>query len=229
MFKTKVHFFYTLLCAVLVLLYVPMLWKLCVFAVQNPLTLIPFSLGITGYVIFTLLLRRFTRSRMMWSTFEHELTHALLCLLTLTPVHSLQAANKADEKRGFLGCVFHEGTGPARGILIGLAPYFVPTYTLLLMLFMPFLHEEALPIFKGVLGFSFGYHLLSTWKETGSYQSDLQKQGLRFSYVFIIATNLVMIPFVIVVGIVDLHSGLEYLAEGAKNILFPYELFTRIK
>ncbi len=224
MFKTKTHIVYGLVCLLLLFLYVPMAWKLIVFLFQNPSMLTSLSLGIAGYIIFYVFLKLVTRKEMMWSTFEHELTHALICLITFTPVRSFQAANTADDNSR-LGYVVHEKTGPARSILIGLSPYVIPTYTFFLMLIMPLIHQEAIPVFQVLLGFSFGYHLLSTWRETGAHQTDLQRQGLIFSYFFIVATNLVVIPFVIVAGTVDLKSALEYLAAGAENIYIFRNLF----
>lgn len=140
-------------------------------------------------VILGLLVYRYLISR--WpaiATFEHELTHALVALLFFRKV------------TGFV--VRREGTGYVRytdgfggsvaGHLIGLAPYFLPTFTLILVLVRP-LAIDHLPTFwyDLAIGVSFGYQAYSTWDESELSQSDIDKRGAVFSVILIAALTLV--------------------------------------
>jgi hypothetical protein len=96
------------------------------------------------------------------STFEHELTHALVALLFFRKIHKFIVT----AKRG--GQVQYSGKfgGEFGNLLIGLAPYYLPTFTLLAVLIRPFLPAEWFPWFDGFLGASLAFHLCSTPEET---------------------------------------------------------------
>jgi hypothetical protein len=96
------------------------------------------------------------------STFEHELTHALVALLFLRRIHRFIVTSK----RG--GEVQYSGNfgGEFGTLLIGLAPYYLPTFTLIAVLVRPFLPAAWFPWFDGFIGFTLAFHLFSTLEET---------------------------------------------------------------
>src|SRR5262245_22846660 len=108
---------------------------------------------------------------------EHELTHALFAWLTFHRVVGF----RATLRRG--GHVRYTGRG---NWLISIAPYFVPTLSIVAIAVLSWLPERYLTYGSAALGSTFAYHLLSTWSETHRHQTDLQEVGLLFSAVFLL-------------------------------------------
>jgi hypothetical protein len=96
------------------------------------------------------------------STFEHELTHALVALLFFRRIHKFIVTSK----RG--GLVQYSGNfgGEFGTLLIGLAPYYLPTFTLIAVLVRPVLPAEWFPWFDGFIGATLAFHICSTPEET---------------------------------------------------------------
>jgi hypothetical protein len=130
------------------------------------------------------------------STFEHELTHALVALLFFRRIHKFIVTSK----RG--GQVQYSGNfgGEFGTLLIGLAPYYLPTFTLIAVLVRPVLPAEYFPWFDGFIGATLAFHICSTPEETkqawtkqtfagaGDNQktkSDIGKVGYIFAFLVI--------------------------------------------
>jgi hypothetical protein len=96
------------------------------------------------------------------STFEHELTHALVALLFFRRIHKFIVTSR----RG--GQVQYSGNfgGEFGTLLIGLAPYYLPTFTLIAVLVRPLLPAEWFPWFDGFIGATLAFHICSTPEET---------------------------------------------------------------
>lgn len=185
----------------------------------QPRPLVHFAIGVGVYAfIWYFLLRK--RGRGVWDTFEHELAHAIFCVLLFKKVRAFHADSEVS-KEGYLGYVSHEGATGFRETLITLAPYFFPTYTVFLLLIRLMVAESYLQYFDVVVGASFSYHLISTWQEFGFHQQDIKSQTKFFSVVFIILANIIIIPLVLLM----VHQGggavLPYLKDG---FLWPYHV-----
>lgn len=135
-----------------------------------------------GVAIYALvwwwLIRHWTVSWL--STLEHEITHGIFALLTGHRVQGLRVTLRDG------GHILLLGPG---NWLIDVAPYFFPTATVVLILvlpWVPFLHGGWGQL---LLGLSLGYHLTSTWTETHHAQTDLQKAGFFFCWLFLPAAN----------------------------------------
>ena len=130
------------------------------------------------------------------STFEHELTHALVALLFFRRIHKFIVTSK----RG--GQVQYSGNfgGEFGTLLIGLAPYYLPTLTLISVLIRPFLPPGWFPWYDGFIGATLAFHIFSTVDETklswtkhtftgvGDNQktkSDIGKVGYIFAFLVI--------------------------------------------
>ncbi len=96
------------------------------------------------------------------STFEHELTHVLVALLFFRRIHKFIVTSK----RG--GQVQYSGNfgGEFGTLLIGLAPYYLPTLTLISVLIRPFLPPVWFPWYDGFIGATLAFHIFSTVDET---------------------------------------------------------------
>ena len=165
-----------------------------IFRVPDPLYY--FAGGAIAYGILwqILLKRRFMGS--FFSTFEHELTHALFAWLTLHRVTGLKTTwSQGGEMR-------YRGQG---NWLISIAPYWFPT------LCIPFIVLSGLGQFDGAVwvapafGATFAYHITSTIRETHRQQTDLQKTTFLFAWAFLPSANLISAGFIIAYA----HSGLD--------------------
>jgi hypothetical protein len=138
-------------------------------------------LGLVGYWVAWLLLFRRRSMGSALSTLEHELTHALFATLTFHRV-KLTSIRTSWNNGGEIA--FH-GEG---NWLIYLAPYFFPTLTVGVAVWSSFQPGEWVPY---AMGATWAYHATSTWRETHAGQTDLQRSGWVFSWLFLPGANLV--------------------------------------
>lgn len=120
---------------------------------------IPLAVGTAvGIVVYMMFLVKYSTFR----TFEHELTHAIAALMFFRKVSGFVIR----QDKG--GCITHSnGFGGWFGDdFIGMAPYVMPTVTLLAAIVRPFLNETAFPWYDGLIGFTFAFHVLSTINKT---------------------------------------------------------------
>jgi len=125
-------------------------------------------------------IRRWTVSWL--STFEHEITHCIFAFLTGHRVTGLKVTLRDGGQIMLLG--------PGNW-LIDVAPYFFPTATVVLILVMSWVPSFAGTTGQLALGLTLGYHLTSTWTETHHAQTDLQKAGVLFCWLFLPTANVV--------------------------------------
>ena len=79
-------------------------------------------------------------------------------------------------------------------ILITLAPYFFPLYTVIVILlycaFSVFYGVDRYELlWLGLVGFTWGFHLTFTVSALSEHQSDMREYGRVFSYVFVYFMN----------------------------------------
>ncbi|MEN6317881.1 MAG: hypothetical protein ABFD82_03855 [Syntrophaceae bacterium] len=150
-------------------------------------------------------------------TFEHELTHSVASLIFFRRVTRFVTTHYDG------GYVEHTGGfgGTFGDDFIGLAPYFFPTFTVASVLVHPFLGSGWFPWFDLWIGFTFGYHVWSTVKETRRSwtknlflcasgqmdQTDIARRGFVFSFIYITALTLA-IHTVLLVIMLKGYSGL---------------------
>lgn len=147
-----------------------------------------------GLFAVPLLLRRQLPSFGFWATFEHEMTHIIFALLTLHPVRSIQATD------GNGGVMSHSGNG---NWLILAAPYFFPTFPLLVSVIALAFPPPLRLLGVCCVGFALAWHLAATFAETHPRQTDLHKVGFPFAVVFLPGISLMSIGFVLALA----HRG----------------------
>ena len=119
-----------------------------------------------------------------FAIFEHEFTHMIAALLTF---HRPRSMNIESDKGGSFG-FYGEGNW-----FITLAPYFVPTFPIFMMLFATIwtgLGKPLPELFIPVLGMIFGYHLVSNATQIHGEQTDFSCAGWIFSVLFLPTANL---------------------------------------
>lgn len=194
--------------AFLALAFTPLLcWslaKLVLHIIQKPTwSLIPLA---AGTALFIFLWRRFLGKLAMgrWIiTMEHEITHALFAFLTFHKVVSIRTSFNEGGDMQYVG----EGNW-----LVTVAPYFFPTAALLLSLIAYLLPFPNLPWPSFLLGTALGYHIVSTYRETHSGQSDFRLLGKTFCWMFLPAANIAIVTFLIAYA----HDG----SDGVRTWLY---------
>lgn len=141
-----------------------------------------FAAGMLAYFVLGIF---FKRNRKFLQTFSHELTHTLVGMFFLRRIHSFTA------ERGEGVMSYSTGRFKLGDTMISLAPYFLPIFTIFFMLIKPVVAGDAVYIFDALIGFTFAFHIGCFIAQTGSYQTDIQKNGLFYSYL-IIATFLAL-------------------------------------
>ncbi|MFZ4619634.1 MAG: M50 family metallopeptidase [Bacteroidota bacterium] len=165
----------------------------------------PIVIGFLGYMLLWFLIFRRQAVGSYISTLEHECTHALFAILT---GHSVKALRVTAHSGGQV--VYQGGEG---NWLIVIAPYFFPTVTFIMLLIRLFIQPNYW--FEIGVGVSIAFHIGSTFYETHSGQTDLQKVGRFFSFCFLPTVNILTYTFIAVY----LRSGWQGIGH---SLLFLY-------
>ena len=180
--------------------------------ISDPAPLLSFGVGLVGYWFLDRLLfsRRFMGS--MFSTFEHELTHAIFAWLSFHRVQNLRVTWNSGGMIQVVGG--HNWT-------IAIAPYWFPT------LCLPFMLMSYLGSFGGAwwissaFGAAYSYHLLSTYRETHREQTDLQYTSFLFAWLFLPTANLFSAGFVLAFAHSGAGSAFSFWESLSKTTVFP--------
>lgn len=132
--------------------------------------------GMAAYFI----IRRFkffARNEMWLQTTSHETTHALVGMMFFHKIHSLQA-NEDN------GVVYHSGQ-KFGDLFISLSPYCFPVLTYVLLFMRIMCANKMLYVFDILIGFTLAFYIVCFCKQTGLYQTDIQKQGYVRSFIFL--------------------------------------------
>lgn len=178
------------LALLMVILFIPSL-KTDIFIVQQTINqnfMMNFIVPVIGMIVLWFIIPGLNGSH--FSIFEHEFTHMIAALLTF---HCPRSMKIESDKGGAFG-YYGEGNW-----FITLAPYFLPTFPLLMMiisLFWTWTGKNIPSLFIPVLGMMFGYHLVSNATQIHGEQTDFPKAGWLFSILFLPTANLITFGFV---------------------------------
>lgn len=153
--------------------------------VAHPGHCVPFLIGAAVYTgVFVAV---FHKRVGFWTIVEHELTHALFAWATFHKVVGFSAMRSGGHIR-YLG----------RGNwLIAVAPYFFPTFTLLVVAVLTFLPPHNLAVGAAILGAAVAHHVVSTWSETHRHQTDLREVGWLWCWMFLPSINAFVLGIVL--------------------------------
>jgi hypothetical protein len=163
------------------------------------------SIGLAAGGLLWLALGRKLR---FFGVFEHELTHLVFGLLMFQKPRSFYAS----EYRGSV-------TSDRGNFLDGLAPYFFPTYSYLLLALYPALRPEALKFFYPVLGLLTGYHVVSNLGEFKPAESDIRKYGVAFSLLFCAFAGILTLGFLMAFVKSGPGGGLQFIKSGPSELV----------
>ena len=164
-----------------------------------------------GVVFSLLVVSIYKRKLEFFSTFEHELTHNIWALIFFRKPMGFHVNSDGSGLFQFIP------GGKFSDIFISLSPYFFPTSCFIWLPFHIICKEEYMWFYFLMMGIFFGYQIISTIHETGSYQTDISSHGVVYSY-------FVFIPLYIVFhGIILAHLTNGFSGIGDFLIFDAYE------
>jgi hypothetical protein len=179
-----------------------------IFTFQTGLFEIPqFKAAFIGFVVGAVIWLVLARRLNFFGVFEHELTHLIFSLLMFQKPSSFYAS----ERRGHVAC-------DKGNFIDGLAPYFFPTFSYILLALYPLLKPSAHGVFFPLLGFLTGYHIISNIAEFKPRESDIRKHGPLFSFVFCLFAGIVSFGFLLAFVIGGFGGGARFLLRGVIQI-----------
>jgi len=136
-------------------------------------------------------------------TLEHELTHAAASLAVFHMPRKLVVDPEGGGKKAgvteTIGCFW-----------VALAPYFLPLFTLPLLLLEPVVPSPFDRIVDSLIGFTLAFHYVRLGKDLRVKQSDITDTGAIFSFFVSVFLNLVFLV-VVLAAVTGNYSGiLEY-------------------
>lgn len=146
------------------------------------------ALGMLIYDIFQLCVRKNIE---FLETMSHEWTHIFVAMLFLRRVHSFHAEERT-------GLVQTSGRDPISHVPQSLAPYCLPVITYLLLAVRCLIAESGLWIFDILIGITLSFYLFCFEHQTGSYQTDINRYPLFFSYLYIWTCRLLNTAIILV-------------------------------
>ena len=154
----------------------------------SPVPALPFFAGALCYGVVWWWISTDVLPGHLFCTLEHELTHCVFALLTFHPVMGLVATSYQGGK------MVYSGKG---NWLVTLSPYFFPTFSVFLAGLINLFAAPVRPWLTGLLGVSFSYHVLSTWRETHPGQTDLKKVGYTFAILVLPFANIACLAAIV--------------------------------
>lgn len=169
-----------------------------------------FLLGVVSFLPCWWVARRYLRRPLDYlSTLEHELTHILVGLLFFKRPLSLRVTARAG------GDVVLTGGN----LWITLAPYYLPTISLVLLALGIVLPLKYQPQLLAALGASATFHILSTWTELGVMQSDFKKAGILQTVWLLPVANLLMYGSIVAYVVGGVEGFIHWWRLGGRNTL----------
>lgn len=151
-------------------------------------------------------------------TLEHELTHAGASLAMFKMPKKLVV----DPKGG--GKTAGETETEAAGcFLVALAPYFLPLFTLPLLLLRPVVPPPFDRVIDSLIGFTLAFHYVRLYNDLRVKQSDIVDTGIIFSVIFSVVMNLVFLLVILAVVIGQYSMIPEYFGASWERAKMAYQ------
>ena len=168
--------------------------------------------GFGTYLIFWRIFLKRLRNR-WFSAFEHELTHCIFAVATGNRVIGMRVTAVKGGHMQYIG---------TPSWLIDVAPYFFPTITIVALLILPWVPTVTPDEALFIVGITVAYHLTSTWVETHTGQSDLQKAGFIFSTLFLLGANIACFNIVLNVALFGWVGIVKWYDAVLSSSLIPF-------
>ena len=169
-------------------------------------------LGFGTYFLFWRIFLK--RMQNQWfSTFEHEVTHCIFAVAMGNRVTGMRVTAVEGGHMQYIG---------TPSWLIDVAPYFFPTMTVVALVILPWIPTVTPAEALFIVGITVAYHLTSTWVETHTGQSDLQKAGFTFSILFLPGANIACFNIVLNVALLGWIGVVKWYNEVQSSSLILF-------
>lgn len=163
-------------------------------------------------VLVTYIIRIFIRSKTcFFETFSHEMTHAIIALFCGRKVHSFHVEDSGA------GMIFTSGSNNYSLVPVALAPYCLPIFTYLLLIFRCIVADCHLWICDICIGMTLCFHYYCFKTQTGNHQTDINQYPLSFSYFYIMTAWLINTCIILVALFPNMND---------KNDIWGYGVFS---
>ena len=183
------------------------------FSISSGGKYIPFWIGVLSYITFQVVLYKPIKTYI----FGHEISHAIAGILSGAKIKKFNVGESS-------GSVVLTKDN----IWITLAPYFFPIYTLTIIIvyvclgwFMDI--KQLYGYYLFLIGFSVSFHIALTVYILSIEQPDLKVYGTFFSYVVILAVNIVVFTLLATLAFEDAISIKNVFFQVYHNIINVYE------
>jgi hypothetical protein len=149
-----------------------------------------FLLGMVVYVLLYAV--AFAGNIGFLETLEHELTHAGASLA----IFKMPSKLVVDPKGGGKSAGVTETVGC---FLVALAPYFLPLFTLPLLLLKPVVPPPFDRVIDFLIGFTLAFHYVRLYNDLKTTQTDITRTGTIFSFFFSVVMNLIFLVVILAV------------------------------
>ena len=166
---------------------------------------------IVGSLFSIVIVWMFKKKLQFFTTFEHELTHNFWAILFFRKPMGFHV------KKDGTGLFEYKAGGKFSNIFISLSPYFFPTACFIWLPFYGMCKSQYLWLYFLVMGIFFGYHIMSTIQETGSYQTDISNNGVFYSYLILIPLNIIFNGIILAHLDRGFHGVFDFLYSGHLN------------
>lgn len=217
----KVRFFISvlLLPALLVLIY-DFCQMFFSFAGKTDSNIVPFWLGIIVYILFQIIFFK----PMMTYVFGHEFTHALVGLISGAKIKKF----KVSQNKGSVSLT-------KDNIFITLSPYFVPLYTIAIIIFYYCLLGWFFDIskirsyFLFFSGVSLAFHYALTFYAIKIGQEDMKIYGKFFSLFFVVFVNIIVLIVILTLIFPQFIDIRSFLSSAFDDVVYIYKyIFTGV-
>ena len=133
-----------------------------------------------GFIAFFILNRFAGKNAEFFRTFSHELNHTVVGLMFFQRIESFQVKSSGE------GAVWHERGGNISKVCVSLAPYCLPFFTYVLLVFRVIVRPEFLWVPDLLIGFSTAFYLVCFISQMSPVQTDINQFHYIFSYWYII-------------------------------------------
>jgi len=148
---------------------------------------------------------------------EHELAHTVVAYAFLQNVRKLTV-----EADGWVKGSVH---GPSSSnFVIVLAPYYLPLFTIPLIMVKPFISSTVHNVIDFLIGFTLAFHFFGLYVEfRPKMQKDIQMTGLALSFVMTLLLNVIFLV-IILCSILDQYPHIpNYFEDSFARTITTYE------
>jgi hypothetical protein len=167
-----------------------------------------------GFIFYLLVYVFFLRSKIGFlEVFEHELSHTLVATLFLRKVKFFLATSE----NGAVGFQRPSNT------IVTLSPYFLPVFTIPLLILKPFLTVGVYPALDFFLGLTLAFHFAALFKEFSPKQPDIIKAGLGYALVVVILLNSIFTILTLSFALENYAYIIDYCKNAMLEALHSYQ------